>query len=211
MNSPRRSTRRVFVLLLVSILLSAAHQGYAQAPPSNTIDPKDMADITIRSGNQLRGDLDKLMTADRNVRAAVAYFEQRKLRIHSDGLFEARFRKVSTNENFSMFFIALTDAPPTPTVQNLVLWTQGPRGASRTWAGTISIEKEVEVKEDHAVVDGKVQAGQGRLKSWLKCSLIGCGPAAAGCLRGGPTWLACFGLWCGGGILTCGALELMNP
>ncbi len=37
----------------------------------------------------------------------------------------------------------------------------------------------------------------------IRCAAQGCGTAAVGCLRGGPTWAACFGLWCSGAVLAC--------
>jgi hypothetical protein len=95
--------------------------------------------------------------------------------------------------------------------KHLIVYASDPKG-DRVTMGTFTTEGNVvEVKDEQVVVDSKVQPGQGSLKSFFKCSLGACVPAGAGCLYGGPSWAPCFCLWCGGGILACGALELFWP
>jgi hypothetical protein len=222
--------------------------------PSNPIRAADVADITLRSGPQLKERLSQVM-ADRNGKAALDYFGNTKLYPEWDGLTEVRFRVLNTRDHFSMFFIPVAQrresedldhraptvaarvplpAPrheaderpdprrrgrvdvssaevPTEGLKHLVLVAEGPK-RTLVLLGTIVTEaKPPEVKEESVVIDGKVRPGQSQLKSFFKCSVVGCVPAGAGCLLGGPSWLPCFCLWCGGSVVSCGLLELFFP
>jgi hypothetical protein len=180
--------------------------------PVHALDPKDFIDITFRTGSQLKERFEQRL-ADQNIWVATKHFEEQRLRPYYDGLAEFRFRTVDTKRYSTLFFIPFAEPAavtgPSGRQQHLLVSAEGPKGA-RVLLATISTEgKEPEVKEESQVVEGKIQPGQNHLRSWLKCSFVGCVPAAAGCMLGGPSWTPCFCLWCGGSALSCGVLELL--
>jgi hypothetical protein len=168
----------------------------------------DITDVTLRSGPQLKEHFNEVV-AQPNVRAAVRYFDDRKLSPDVAGLTELTFRV--EKDHFDLFFIPFSEPIPqagTPQQRHLALSATGPKG-NQVLLGAISTEvKPPELKEENVVVDGKVQPGNGRLKNVVKCSLLGCVPAGLGCLYGGPSWAPCFCLWCGGAVATCSLSEL---
>jgi hypothetical protein len=163
----------------------------------------------VRSGSQLKERVSELITNNPNVRAAVKDFEDRKLFGSYGELVEIKVR-VNNGPGFStLLFIPF--AEPDPQLKHFVLLAETPK-SSRFLMGTISTEsRPPEVKDEKLVVDGKIEPGKGSLSNFLKCSVVACAPAGLGCLYGGPSWLPCFCLWCGGGLLTCGLLELLVP
>ena len=135
------------------------------------------------------------------------------MRLQADAVVDARFRRVSTKEVFTVSFLSFAEQQPTPgsSLHPIVIASRGPK-TSRVSVGTIATEgRELAVREDDAVVDGKIVQGQGRLKNFVKCSLPSCASAALGCRVAGPGWLPCFCAWCGAGAVVCGALEALLP
>src|SRR5258708_8785340 len=127
------------------------------------------------------------------------------------GLSEIAFRVDNEPGFFSLFFIPFNDRDDKDGLKHIVLLAQSPK-STRVLLGQISTEtKTSEVKEENVAVEGKVQPGKGTLKNFFKCSVVGCVPAGLGCLYGGPAWLPCFCLWCGGALATCGLLEVFYP
>jgi len=47
------------------------------------------------------------------------------------------------------------------------------------------------------------------VRTWLACTVAGCGAAAWGCTVGGPAWGHCFLAWCGGSALGCAGGTLL--
>jgi hypothetical protein len=184
----------------------------------------------LRTGAQLKERLSQV-SAQPSAKVALEYFAGSKLSPDPNGLAEIRFRQVNVPDYYSLFLIPFVEAPHSDQ-KHLILYADGPltersggnsgievTGAikstnrPRVLLGTVSTEinKLPEVKDEKIVTDGKVQPGNGHLKSFVKCSVVGCVPAGAGCLYGGPSWLPCFCLWCGGSIVSCGFLEFFFP
>jgi hypothetical protein len=193
----------------------------------------DIVDVTLRTGGQVK-DHFSAATSDRNFRIALDYFEKNNLRPELDGLVEIKFR-----QSYEIGFYNLLLAPFRPNLPTfkdsdtdqkekyLIVYAERPQERAgspgrpgiadtpdlqpKVLLGTISTEtKPPEVKQENIVADGKLQAGKGHLKSWFRCSAIGCVPAGLGCLYGGPNWLPCFCLWCGGSVVACGINELFQ-
>jgi hypothetical protein len=175
-----------------------------------TASAAEISDITLRSGSQLKDRIGQAYS-NPNFKAAVEYFGERQLRIDYDTLVEVKFRADRKPEIYDLLLVPFSEANRNPAEKHLVLLAETPKN-SKVLLGTISTEaKPPEVREEHVVIDGKVQAGQGSLKNFLKCSGGGCAPAGLGCLYGGPEWLPCFCLWCGGSLVACGLEELFFP
>jgi hypothetical protein len=169
----------------------------------------------IHTGPEVSGTVDRLL-ADKNVKAANAFFqEQRKLRPAPDGFTEVRFRRISTNERISGVVITYIETPPRQDNLNIVIWTE--KAPAKSTAGPVTIRvyagvaegKELTVKEDYAVADGKLDPSKGKLKEWLKCAIGNCVPAATGCALLGSGFPACFTAWCGGTALGCFLQQLL--
>jgi hypothetical protein len=171
---------------------------------------REATDISFRTGIQLQERLDQEFK-DRNGIVALQYFLDGKMSITGDGLAEIKFRV--DKEDYDLFFVPFVDpARPTNELKSLVLSAVGPNGRKTLLGTLIPREKEPpEVKQENVVVDGKLQPGNGQLKSIFKCSVGSCLPAGLGCLYGGAAWLPCFCLWCGGGIISCSLLEVFLP
>jgi hypothetical protein len=111
-----------------------------------------------------------------------------------------------------MFFVPFGEPTPTAAAggpKSLVLSAQGPKG-SRVILGTISTEtKPPTVKEEHAVLDGKILPSEDHLKKILSCSFIGCVGAAPCFLT--PGSIPCFCLGCGGVAIACALNEALFP
>ena len=200
--SPRGLVHYLAIIFFIALAL--------HTQPAHALDAKDFTDVTLRTGSQLKGRLDDLYKQP-NVSAAIRYFEERKLLPQADGLAEVRFRTISTNENYNVFFIPFAEPRPIAGLTHLAVSAEGPKG-SKVVVGTISTEgQEAVVKEENVIVDGKVQPpqpNQAFLKSWLKCSLQGC-VGALGCAVSGPGWPACMCLSCGAIVITCGITEYL--
>jgi hypothetical protein len=126
---------------------------------------------------------------------------------------------VSKKERASLFFIPFAEArstPPGPRTLPLVVAVDGSRGA-KVLLATISEEgtpgvvttipdlsKNLEVKDERVVADGKIQEGNGAFRKWLFCTIGGCAISIT-CFTGGPTPFsaACLCLTCGGAALGC--------
>jgi hypothetical protein len=178
---------------------------------SGQINAAEISDMTSRSGAQLKERFSQLSEKNPDLRVAVSYFKRQP---DYDSLVEIAFRVDKAPEYSRLFFIPFIDEPagqPKGELKRLVLLAQSPKG-TRVLLGTISTEtKQPEVKEENVAVDGKIEPGKGLLKNFFKCSVVTCVPAGLGCLYGGAAWLPCFCLWCGGGVVTCGATELLFP
>jgi hypothetical protein len=208
---------------LMSVLVGAV--GLVWASYTTFAADYKFKDVSVTSGEQLTRRFKHVM-GDPSAQVAVAYFAERKLHVDYEGLAEIKFRVDNSPDYFSLFLIPLAGpAEPNNQLKHLVLVaerslvpdhkkvsTEQPRN-SRVLLGTISTEgKQIEVKEESIVAEGKVQpAAQGQLKSFFKCAVGACVPAGLGCLYGGPSWLPCFCLWCGGAIASCGLLEAFYP
>jgi hypothetical protein len=204
-NSARPLGRSLTTGLVGAIALIGAS---APSPSSAA----DITDITFKTGSQLRERAIQSLE-DPNVKAAWAYFERdKKLKPDFEGLVEIRFRVDKSPDLSTLFFMPFYEGPNSKSEQkHLVLLAQTPK-TSRVLLGDISTEtKSPEVIDERVAVEGKVQEGHGQLKSFFKCSVVGCVPAGLGCLYGGPTWLPCFCLWCGGAVVSCGLLEVFLP
>jgi hypothetical protein len=149
--------------------------------------------------------------ANPNVKAAVGYFAERKLFPDSHGFTEIKFRVDNSPDFSSLFFIPFEGPNANAELKHLALLAETPKN-SRVLLGEISAEATPpEVREEKIVVEGKIEPGKGQLKSWLKCSAVGCVPAGLGCFTGGAAWLPCFCLWCGGAVVACGLNEILFP
>jgi len=181
--------------------------------PAPATDPRGIADVAIATGVQVsKARLDQVLS-ERDVRVAVAFFEQRQIRLDRENAADGRFRRLRTNEVVAVTFLSFIDrtSAATPAVQHVVSVAHSAR-AAKVSVGSIAVEgKEPVVREDSAVADGKVVPNAGFLKAFIKCSVPSCGAAAAGCWVGGPGALPCFCAWCGVGAVLCAALELALP
>jgi hypothetical protein len=236
---PRQQLRRLTACLL--LLLIAASSTHAQGPPPaspgrGTVDPKDFADFALTTGDQVaKSRLDQLLS-DRDVRAAQAYLESRKLRFHPEALVDARMRRLSTKETAWVSFLPYSDrgpgtipgflpsvgggAPvgisggqqPTVTVHNVVFVARLEKMPSKVSVGTVTTDAkgDVAVIEDNGAIDGKIVQGQGRLKAFFECAVPGCAAALA-CRLSGPGWFPCFCAWCGFGAIACGVFKVFFP
>jgi hypothetical protein len=208
----------VFAAILFCSPPSSIAQTKAAEPqpqPAVVIPPKDISDVIIRTGPELAGLVDRLMGQDKNVKAAAVFFqEQKKLRLAPDGFTEVRFKRISTSERVSVVVISYAEASANPEALNIVVWAEkSPKQSAptvvRVYAAVGTAGKEPpSVKEDYQFIDGKPDPTKGRLKEWIKCSLVGCAAAAAGCALGGPGWPACFSAWCGAGAFGCWLIQL---
>ncbi len=172
----------------------------------------DITDITFKTGFQLKERAIQTLE-DPNVKAAWGYFESdKKLKPDFAGLVEIKFRVDNSPDLSTLFFMPFYEGPNSKSeLKHLVLLAQTPK-TSRVLLGEISTEtKSPEVIDERVAVEGKVQEGHGQVKSFFKCSVVGCVPAGLGCLYGGPAWLPCFCLWCGGAVVSCGLLEVFYP
>jgi hypothetical protein len=143
------------------------------------------------------------------MKAAVAFFANDNLKIDPDGLFEIKFRVDKAPDFDNLFFVPFYEKGNE--LKHVVVLAQTPK-SSRVLLGTLAGDpKQPEVKEEKAAVEGKIQSGQGQLKRFFKCTLVSCVGAGAGCMYGGPAWLPCFCLWCGGSAIGCAIVELLVP
>ena len=208
----KRFERRAFALaqvVMFALICMIDPPVFAQ----QRFNPNDFADVTLRTGKQLVGRFEEL-GKNENVRVAVEYFAAEKMKSNDDGLAELKLQKISTKESFAFFFIpfAPTTVVAAPQLEHIVLVAEGAKGKKVLLGDIAPVApgKEPEVKDEKVVVDGKIQPGRNQLKSWLRCSLITCAPAALGCATGGAAWAPCFCLWCGGGVAACGINELLD-
>lgn len=149
-----------------------------------------ISDVTFRTGFQLKDRAVEVL-ANPDVKTAVNYYVERKLSEDFANLVEIRFRANNEPEQRTLLFIPFKDRDAKDLV-HLVVLAQSQKN-SRVFLGTVSTEaKQPEVKAESEVVEGKVQPGQDRLKSFLKCAIAGCGSAGLGCVYGAPAWLPCF-------------------
>jgi hypothetical protein len=168
----------------------------------------EFSDVTVRTGSQLKDRFSKAFE-NPNVRAAIGYFAEDGLKVDPDGLVDMSFRVDNAPDFDSLFFVPFYER--TSEFRHVVVLAQTPK-SSRVFLGTLSGDpKQPEVKEEKVALDGKIQPGQGQLKSFFKCAIVSCASAGAGCLVGGAAWLPCFCLWCGGATIGCGAVELLVP
>jgi hypothetical protein len=192
---------RLPVLVIIALIL-----GYGGLKAGAT----EISDVSLRSGIQLK---DRVGQAFKNANfgAAYQYFSEKDLSLNFEGIVEVRFRADHKPEFYDLLLVPFIQPNRDAGTTYLVVLAETPK-SSRVLLGTISIEaKTIEVKEESIVVDGKIQPGQGTLKNFLKCSAGGCATAGLGCLYGGPDWLPCFCLWCGGSLVACGLTELFFP
>ena len=180
---------------------------------SGPISAADISDITFRSGSQLKERFSELYRNNQDFATAVSYF---KRPADIGGLVEISFRVDKAPDLSNLFLVPFIDESrgepkPLGDLKRLVILAQTPKSA-RVLLGTISTEGTTpEVKEEKVAVEGKIEPGKGQLKAWFKCTAVGCVPAGFGCLYGGPAWVPCFFLWCGGALVTCGLTELLFP
>jgi hypothetical protein len=225
---PRRTIPRLLALGVLGLATLSSSPVWAQASTvPNTIFPtKDFRDVTLRTGAQLRGTLEKL-TSGGDVRVAAQYFAERKLRPYLDGLVELSAQDANTKQWVSLFFIPFADPTPKPGPLSLVVAADGSMGP-KVLLGTISEDApagadgspgivsgdrpppgepkkpNIEVKDEHVVSDGKIQDGNGTLRKWVMCTVGGC-LVGISCLAGGPTpfGIACLCVTCSGSALGC--------
>jgi hypothetical protein len=200
-----------WVPLLGRLLAAGLVGAIALIGASNPSCAADIKDVTFRTGDQLKERLSQAM-AEPNVKTAVLYFGDSKLRLDYNGLTEIKFHVDNNPDFFSLFFIPFEEPDPKSGLKHLVLLAEAPK-SSRVLLGTISTDaKPPEVRDEKLVVEGKIQPSpKGTLKNFFKCSVVGCVPAGLGCLYGGAAWLPCFCLWCGGAVVTCGLTEVFFP
>jgi hypothetical protein len=168
-----------------------------------------VTDVRTTTGRELAGRLDQLREKP-NVRAALRYFEDQKLRPFVDGLAELKARRATTDENLTLTFIPVTGETPSPGLDHVVISAEDSKGGN-VLLGTISSEtKEPQVKDEKILIDGKVQPGKGFMQAWLKCSLTGCAQALA-CFATGPAWATCLCISCGIAVGSCGVIEYFFP
>jgi hypothetical protein len=192
---------RLAIFVFVALILNS---GVLQAAAT------EISDVTLRSGIQLK---DRVAQAFGNAdfRAAHQYFSEKDLSFNFEGIVEVRFRADHKPEFYDLLLVPFSQPKENTNVRHLVVLAETAKH-SRVLLGTISTEASTpEVKEENVVVDGKVQPGRGNMKNFFKCSGTGCAPAGLGCLYGGPEWLPCFCLWCGGSVVACGLTELFFP
>jgi hypothetical protein len=83
---------------------------------------------------------------------------------------------------------------PRRDLQHVIVWASSPKGV-RVFGATVDVEgKESRVREEYLVVDAKVQPTQeanSRWKAFLKCALVSCRSAFAGCIYGNDALCAC--------------------
>jgi hypothetical protein len=168
----------------------------------------EFSDVTLRTGSQLKDRFARALE-NPNMRAALGYFAENGLKVDPDGLVDMSFRVDKAPDFDTLLFIPFYER--TGEFRHVLVLAQTPK-SSRVFLGTLSGDpKQPDVKEERVVVDGKIQPGQGQLKSFFKCAIVGCASAGPGCLVGGAAWLPCFCLWCGGAAIGCGAVELLVP
>ena len=170
----------------------------------------DISDVNLVTGSQLKDALFQVMKDIPNVEAAVNFSsKEQNLKLDFDALVAISFR-VDKKDPGGLFFIPFRGTDNKDQLKHVVVLAQTPK-SSRVLLGTISTEdpKNPQVTDEKVVVEGKVQQGDGHLKSFFKCAGTNCLGAAAGCLYGGPEWFPCFCLWCGGSAIGCGIVELL--
>jgi hypothetical protein len=173
-----------------------------------------ITDITVRTGVQLREQLDTLRKKIPQVETGLRYFADQKLYPNSEGLAQYSFRVEQRQpEYYSIFFIPVSAENPTAQAEqnvHLEVITLDSKGAN-VFLGTVSSEgKQVEVKDEKQVVGDKVEPSKDYLKRFLKCTAGAC-VAAAGCLVSGPAAIPCFCLSCGAATAGCSLLEYFFP
>jgi len=182
--------------------------------------PLIFTDVTIKSGSQL---LDQLQEARAELDAGLALrqFESQRLFVDYEGLTEFSFERPGTLGHFELFFIPVSPEGPPPSdgEKSFVLRARGPvqrtpeRHQTLVFFGTVTSAKKgnLEVLHEGLVKNGTIHAGNGQLKNFFKCAVAGCASAGTGCLAGGPDWIPCFCLWCGGAAAGCAISELFLP
>jgi hypothetical protein len=173
----------------------------------------EITDVALVTGPQLFGLFVETAKKDVNVDAALRYYSERGFKANTSGLVQIRFRVADTKDSYRLFFIPVSaSTTSSDKLQPVILSAQGPKGDKVLLGIIYAAEgKTLEVKDEQIATDGKIQQGHDQLKNLFKCSLAGCASAGAGCLLGGPEWLPCFCLWCGGSIVGCGVTELFFP
>lgn len=205
MWSFRRSPAQVVAPSLVGGLIAALVVLLTLTPTRAA----DFSDVTLRTGSQLKDRLLDTLEKDQNMKAAVAFFADDKLKVDTNGLVEITFRVDKAPDLDKMLFVPFDDKSDGP--KHVVVLAQSPKN-SRVMLATLSGDPKLpEVKDEKVAIDGKIQPGQGQLKSFFKCAFVSCVGAGAGCLYGGPAWLPCFCLWCGGSAVGCAIIELLLP
>jgi hypothetical protein len=182
-------------------------------PAALAADPVTPLNVALRTGPQLKDRFFSELVSDKSIARGLQYFNERKLSPDVRGFAEVSFRLEEKPGTFSLFFAPMSNGESTVAVAKpLLLYANGPKG-SRVFLATVSPQTGAppEVSDEQIIVDGKMLPGKGELKSFFKCSAVGCVPAGLGCLLGGPTWSGCFCLWCGGAVITCGVAELLFP
>jgi hypothetical protein len=168
----------------------------------------EFSDVTMRTGSQLSDRFARALE-NPNMRAALGYFAENGLKVDPGGLVDISFRVDNAPDFDDLFLVPFYER--TSEFKHVVVLAQTPKH-SRVLLGTLSGDpKQPEIREEKVSVDGKIQPGQGQLKSFFKCAIVGCAGAGPGCLIGGAAWLPCFCLWCGGGAIGCGIVELLVP
>jgi hypothetical protein len=183
-------------------------------------------DVSLTTGRQLGLQFDRA-SKDPDVKSALALYAKQGLEPNTDGLALVSFLLAKSQRYYELFFIPTT---PSGGSQPLILYARLAESNSlptplereegnvsgvvsrKVFTGTIvRSEGVVEVKDEQVVAKGDIQPSKGQLKNFFKCAAAGCAPAGAGCLLGGPEWLPCFCLWCGGSVAGCGITELFFP
>lgn len=204
----------LFVLILLFVPITPARSA-------------QFSDVTLKTGVQLNDELTDILK-NRDVDLLVKRFISDQFVVSHRELTKLDFIADNPQGKYTLFFIPFRRRPPPPPrarphrqeyyadardgAVGLVVYAQGPKGA-KVFSGDVlaTTERPTNVVGEMEVVDGKVREGHGSLKNFFKCAAAGCAPAAAGCILGGPEWLPCFCLWCGGSVASCGLLELFVP
>jgi hypothetical protein len=193
----------------VVVLVGALTLAIGQPANAQSTTPQ-FTDIDLKSGLQLKERFFSL-SKNRDVDTAVRYLADQKLTPAPEGFVEFEFGVVGRPGRYDLFFAPYAAAPAS-TQQHLLLVAEGPKGA-RVFLADFAVDPKepLQVRDEKQVTDGKIVSGENHMKNFLKCSIAGCAPAAAGCVYGVSAWMPCFCLWCGGSVAGCGLLEIFYP
>ncbi len=205
--------RFVSCLVILTLFTSALGQTTTTGTTHAPIDPKDIVDVSLVTGSQARAAIDRPFARDANFRAATAYMQSKNLRLAPETVAQMQFTRASTKERYTLTYIPYAEPVPRREWHHLIVVAEGPKG-TRVWAASAVVAsdgKDVDVREDVAFTDGKPDPTKGVYKAFIKCALVSCSGAAAGCAYGGAAWVPCFCLWCGGSGIACALVEYFLP
>jgi hypothetical protein len=213
----------LFAILFAAIffLCGFASRTTAAEPDDPPLHP---VEISMTTGFQAEI-MFKILLVDPNVIAGLKYFQDHNLYPLDSGFAQISFTLIgggiagdkgpSVAGPHTLFFVpvyAKGSSDPKKETKQILLVAKD-RVSTHVFLATINPQTKgpPEVSDEKIVVDGKVSSGDGRMKSFFKCSTVGCVPAGLGCLLGGGAWAGCFCLWCGGAVVACGVTELFFP